>query len=740
MGLFGTTKHKTYVGTTVMRVIEDNMLPNSVKLGALTAIIKNQNITDTVMEELFRSVASKGRNYYNYGKNHYSNGVPLGYPVTSVIGAAEVESVLENEIEMAEVVMSYSFFGRLNYYHLANRRILEDYGYDVGTEELPVLTTLKGFTVILDYVSLVMSTAMFNVMSEEALHNLEGDTRLRIDEGVTTIGLEITYSWTEVVPDHPNPDILIPHTETLSVTTDLSVVGYDSTADYFHAQYVVGGLTKYFEYKKGAGTYATLDGLFDTPPIEAGSYFPWMHLRSNFTSITADVESEEYLTTKKLGKRIGIDIDSLSTAINTNENIGDVIQAIFMLAVPPNSTNSLELKYLYEYFDNMFLGLGGKVTALDAATLNASLSLNDLVATAIVIEDAKFKMSLSNSGVYRRLVTGSIGAVGTYGSLIDDFTLITIPITEDGISFTYMSKTVVYHLYRKQVNETQYEEIQIMDLSCNYRVIGGYYTTGDGDLNVETMLIPLDLAIVNQFSFKDKETLYSRAMHLVFNSMVVVKVKWYQQGWFKFIVTVIAIAITVKSLGTLGSIGKGLLALVTLDITYAGLVILLLDILGVILLPLLFKAFVKEVGIDNALIVTLFLLVRGGYQVFAAETLKTGLATAEDLLKMVTGLVKAIQEVQIDMVKDIQDSLTSFNEEARKAFELLEDVADKLDNSVVLSPLTILGESAHDYYQRTRYTGNVATLSYETVSKYVKTMLTLPEFDGFFESKENGTT
>jgi len=279
MGLFGTTKHKTYVGTTVTRVIEDNMLPNSVKLGALTAIIKNRDIVDNVMEELLGSVASKGRNYYNYGKNHYSNGLPLGYPATSVIGAAEVEAVLEDEIEMAEVVMSYSFFGSLNYYHLANKRILEDYGYDAGTKELPVLTTLKGFTVILYYVSLVMSTAMFDAMSDEALRNLEGYTQIRIDEGVTTVGLEITYRWTEVVPAHPNPDILIPHTETLSITTDLTVVGYDSAADYFHAQYVVGGLTKYFEYKKGAGTYTTLDGLFDTPPIEAGTYFPWMHLR-----------------------------------------------------------------------------------------------------------------------------------------------------------------------------------------------------------------------------------------------------------------------------------------------------------------------------------------------------------------------------------------------------------------------------------------------------------------------------
>ena len=228
--------------------------------------------------------------------------------------------------------------------------------------------------------------------------------------------------------------------------------------------------------------------------------------------------------------------------------------------------------------------------------------------------------------------------------------------------------------------------------------------------------------------------MYSRAMHFVFNSMVVVKVKWYQQDWFRFIVTVIAVVITIASFGELGPIIPTLISLVTLDITYAGLVILLLDILGVILPPLLFKAFVKAVGIDNALIVSLFLLARGGYQAFTAETLKAGLAAAEEMLKMVTGLVKAIQEVQIDMVKDIQDSLTAFNEEARKAFELLEDVADKLDNSVVLSPLTILGESAHDYYQRTRYTGNVATLSYETVSKYVKTMLTLPEFEPTFVS------
>jgi len=134
---------KRYVGTSISRVITDDLIPSAIKKGAAEAALLNKDIMESINTAMTDGLAFKGRNYYTYGKNMYTHGLPQGYPLTSVTGAAEVETVIQDVIEEAEVVMSYSTFGDLNYYHVANTLLLEDYGYDATTEELSVLTISK---------------------------------------------------------------------------------------------------------------------------------------------------------------------------------------------------------------------------------------------------------------------------------------------------------------------------------------------------------------------------------------------------------------------------------------------------------------------------------------------------------------------------------------------------------------------------------------------------------------------
>lgn len=727
---------KRYVGTSISRVITDDLIPSAIKKGAASAALLNKDVMESINTALTDGLASKGRNYYSYGKNMYTHGLPQGYPLTSVTGAAEVEDVIQDVIEGTEVVMSYSFFGDLNYYHIANTILLEDYGYNPTTEELSVLTTTKGWPVTLDYNSLVLTQDMLDTKSEDSLRNLEGDCRVRVDTGATAVGFEITYSWEEIIPNpFPLPPTIVPHTETLTITSDLIPTGYDDVSEYFHAQYVIGSTTKYFLYRKGDGTYASLDILFDGDPIDAGTYYPWIHFRSNFTPITADTASEEYLTSKRLAKRIGLDLDSLSDSISENPDIGDVIQAVLLFGVPPETTNPLEQKYLYEYFNNMFLGLGGEVTSLDAASLIASLTIEDLVKKSIVIKDPKLTTSLSNRGLYRRLVTGTIGSVGAYGSTSSSFSTVSMEYTEDGTTMQPIGQNVSSLLYRKQVSITQYEEIQILGLTCQYRVVGAYYTTGDIDDDTNIILIPLDLAVVRLFAPLDKEILYARAMHFVFNSTVVIKVKWYQKTWFRFILTVLAVVALVYSVGTGIKVS---LALIELGIpTVFAIAAFVLQVVAV---PLIFKELVDVLGLENSLIVLAILSLYTGKILLSAETLTQGLLSAENLLMYANGLIGGISDMTKELIGDVSEEMSQFSADMKVKMDELEKLNKEMNQSNVLNPLMLLGETPDEYYNRTVHSGNIGVKVYETVSKYVKTMLTLPEFDGFFESKEHGTT
>lgn len=726
---------KRYVGTSVSRVITDDLIPSSIKQGTASSALLNTDMMESINTALTEGLASKGRNYYSYGKHSYTNGLPQGYPLTSITGAAEVETTIQDIIEEAEVVMSYSTFGDLNYYHVANTILLEDYGYDSITEELSVLTTAKGWPVTLNYKSLILTQDMLDNTSEESLRNLEGDCRVRVDAGATAIGFEINYAWTVVINNYPLPDTYESHDETLIITTDLTPTGYVVTDEYFHAQYVIGGVTKYFLYKKGTGTYPLLDDLFDGEAISAGTYYPWIHFRNNFTPITADTESEEYITSKRLAKRIGLDLDTLSDSISENPNIGDVIQAVLLFGVPPETTNPLEQKYLYEYFNNMFLGLGGEVTGLDATALIASLTIENLVKKSIVIKDAKLTTSLTNRGLYRRLVTGVIGAVGVYGSASSSFSVISMEYTEDGSTMVPVSQSVSSMLYRKQVSLTQYEEIQVLDLTCNYKVIGGYYTTGDTDDDTNIILVPLDLAIMGMFNMLDKETLYARAMHFVFNSTVVIKVEWYQEAWFRFFLNALAIVVFIFSTGEAYKV-----SLVLLEAGASILYVIAAFVFQVVGVPLIFKELVDVLGLENSIIVLLILSLYTGKVVFSAETLKQGLMAAEKLLMYASGLIGGISDMTKVLIEDISEDMLQFSTDMKVKMDELEKLSKEMNQSNVLNPLMLLGETPDEYYNRTVHSGNIGVRVYETVSKYVQTMLTLPEFDGFFESKEHGTT
>ena len=55
-----------------------------------------------------------------------------------------------------------------------------------------------------------------------------------------------------------------------------------------------------------------------------------------------------------------------------------------------------------------------------------------------------------------------------------------------------------------------------------------------------------------RFSSKNREVLYARSLHYIFNSKNETKIKWFQQGWFSAVMIIIAIVITILDWGSDG--------------------------------------------------------------------------------------------------------------------------------------------------------------------------------------------
>lgn len=728
MGLF-SSKYVTQVGTSISRVIEDESIPKSVKSGAIKAIFNDGNLPDYVMEELVASIGVRAERMYSYAKDHYVHGLPSGEVFSSTQGRQQVEAVIE-AFEGQQVLLEYSRFGPPNTLHIGWMRLISQYGYNQATNQLAVLSAQKGFPVYLKDMVVVVPDSLADSFEPGSLDQwgtgasagytpereaslgdligLIGPSPIFRSTTATQVQLLVSYVWKNVNATSIEPTLM---EESLTIVPS----GFDDAADYFHAKYSFNGQTKYWMYRYGAGTYPTLDAVFVDGPVVSGDYFPFAYFRFNKQSVIANKTTAAYLTSKKMVKYLGIDYDTMAEAIDENPDIADVEQAMLVMAVPAVSTDPIDARYLFEYFDNLYGAMGG--TSSSAIT-NISNLLNAEPATknTIVIKDALFKMALTNSGINKKIVAGSIGNVGTFNNAYVVSSVETVYVDPETGSTSTSATPIKTHVYCRQIAEGLYEEIKVINLKMTYFVYGDY--TSVGDENDDILLIPIDRSLCQSYSIGDRETLYSRSLHFVFNSRVVTKVKWYQTGVFKAILLIASVIITIINPPA------GLLAL---ELTGAALVIaaVVINLIVGQLIQVAFRLFVKAFGADVAQLIAIVALLYGGYRVFQNGGSLQG-TWASELLQLSNGLQTAALQ---DKFSDLLDQQDQFNLFVKEQEELLASSQKLLETQNVLAPYTIFGEKPEDFYNRTIHSGNIGVLGITAISSYVDIALTLPKLN-----------
>ena len=111
MGLF-SSEIKTYVGTSVSRVIQDSLLPDSIQSAVLDSIFQNGDTVEYIRDRLFNSIGVKAERYYEYGKDHYVHGLPSGEMKEANLGREEATALLAS-IEGAPVIVEYCSIGNV---------------------------------------------------------------------------------------------------------------------------------------------------------------------------------------------------------------------------------------------------------------------------------------------------------------------------------------------------------------------------------------------------------------------------------------------------------------------------------------------------------------------------------------------------------------------------------------------------------------------------------------------------
>ena len=738
MGLF-SSKKKTYVGTSVMRVLEDDAITDTMQVSVIQAILKDEDISMRVLENMQNTIGIRAERMYSWAKKNYIYGLPSGKMVSTQEGVEQAQDVLTS-IEGQPVVVEYSHLAPANRLHVAWMRLISQYGYNPVTNEISVLSAQKGTQVLLDDIRIEIPSSELSSLPAETLEQWglaavsgyqpyrgpSNDTLRNIYQPskVLSIGnagpsqqqARITYSW-----DGPS-----------RVTNSLviSLADLDQDDDYIHVKYSIPEQTKYWMYKIGAGTYPSLDSLYNVPPDTSGTFFPFIFFRHNKSKLNEDGFGEGYRDNKKMCDIMKLDYDVVLDGIHENPDIDDVTQAVMTFAVPPNPSSQIEKRYLFDFFSEQFLYQDQPIKdsySPDVFNLNNKLSGNNTTLTTkhvIVIQDQLFKMSLGFNQIYKKIKAGVIGPKGHYTSSYGTVNEAVKVEDETGNTITQSYPVRVY-TYRSQISARYYQEVEVRGLATEYHISGNYTTLGDDADDI--LLVPVDRSISQSYTMGDREELYSRALHFVFNSMVVVKVKWYQSGFFKFLLTAVMLVIAAYTFGAT-ALGQSLLAYSIGMTTFQAVVLTAITgLFSAIAAYYAVQVFVKAVGPEIALLLAVVAALAGMYLAFNTGSI-AGAPWAQDLLKLSNGLSSQTGNAIQDELTNLIEVQSEFSKQMEAQMKLLETAQDLLEPSQLLHPFTIFGESPTDFYNRTVHSGNIGTMAISSITSYVDLSLTLPKF------------
>lgn len=749
-----SSKKRTVVHTSVMRAIEEDQLPETAKSGLIEAIMSGHSVSDGVVEGLLNGPTLRVDRMYEYAKNHYAYGLPEGTVYSADDAFDAVIDVIEGIVERP-ITVDYYKFAPLNNTHMAWVTLFESYEYNHHTNEIEALTGTTGSPVYLDYIQAYHEpeeegqpvdlgtrevwgtppTGGYTPQRQAQQNGSMSNSKLYTDYIVEDGGEEAVRIYT--ISRNSDGDI-----ERDSIY--ISLADYSDEFEYHQAKYSysMDGETHhgYFTYKENEGTYPSIDNVFNKPVDGTGTYFPiafFRNYRQNRTDSSRH-DTEQYKTTEKLLSYLYMDYQDISDSIHENPDISDVEQAALMFAVPANAESQHELRYLFDYFKSLGnLTPDPRVTSAGTNMLGSIKNHN-----AVVIKDLDFNATLSYGAITRKLRGGSVGDVGEYNSTLTSFKHIEVVDRPDPSTGNQQDMpvrvevTVPQWVYRKQVTKSMYEEIRVNNPTMRYAIWRGRSFIGGPDS--DQLLIPLDKRITDGLSLLQKEELYFRALHFVFNSRVTERVSWYQTGAFKALITVAAVVLTVytagAAYGALAAAAAGATGVVAVAvaITWA----LIKMVVMSLAIDYSFRIVIREIGIEAAFIIAIAAAVASGGMALT-DTDMVMKMTAENLLFASTGFSAGIETESQRLVDDYQSEAQEFNLMAEEKWEELEEVNNLLDSDSLLDPFTLInrdpdiyfGENPDDFYNRTVHSGNIGTLGIESVESYVDISLTLPKIE-----------
>lgn len=740
MGFF-SSKKKLVVNTTVQQIFEDSPIPNSMQLGVIQSITKGTDIAGEILDAFTASIGIRADTGYNWAKR---NNYYWGFPYSSVHSAIDARTVVKQTIEMSQgpITTLYNNFGLLNSLHWGFQYCRNTWNYNPSTNELVGLSAAKNSPVYLvdivpvyteDTATWNAQIATLGVLDNWGFSPRSGFAPSRPYTTLTGVGqyadqspyevdINAAEDYLKIFYEYVKPDGTIQsEVVTIPITVDLE-------EDYHQVRYTrADGTTGFFTYLQNAGTFPAIDDVFAADFSESGTYFPWAYMRYDGKNIDHFSTDVIWGQVKAWCQFLGVDAQMINDAVHEDENVDDVEQAILFFGVRPSTQDQSELQYLFKYMLRLHTA---SVTQRAKAQVIQDLlgDYSNSLDQKILIRDKFFKMSFSFSGIKYARKTGRVTGLGKYTGAF---------VTATNSSGQKQTSQPAYR-YQYQVLSSVYEEITVFNPNLFYSIKSGKgHSAKPG---AKELLFPVDRGVLNTISVKDKEVILTRSLHMCVNTVQEIKSSWYSGTFFRWIMIIVAVIITVY---TAGAAWQSLVAAAAIGVTAVALVILQYTVLSMVA-NYAVKIFVKEVGPEFALIVAIAAMAVGAYGMSTDATWgQTLLSISSNLTKTAgTTYVNDLQASFANMANEMSwmqeqmDSLSETRKELGLGFEY--SGLSGLD-FVGYRPTLVMGESPTDFYSKTVHSGNVGASSMALTEMYFDVKLTLPQLhETINEDNENG--
>ena len=749
MGFF-CSKKKHYVDTSVVRMIADEHIPSAHLTALVESIFKGTGVVDSIQNQALNGSFRDFERMHRWADaGNYFYGLPDQTILTNTAGAAEIKAAIEADIADT-VTVNYSHFRPLNNIHAGWQHLTENLGYDPVTNKIATLTASKGFDVYLEKMVGVHESEPGQEIEQSSVSQWgegpsSGELPDRADWGdPAALGeLVTTHEW--IIGDAEVESVQIHYTWLDGTVQQESVVlyltSYDQDQEYFQAQYTTSsGAIGYWTYDPLLGSHTALNAVFGDTYSAPGSYFPFVIFRREGVNRgdPAYQATDEYLTSVKLLEYLNMSYQEMSDAMHDDSDIGDVDQAVMMMGVPITSTNEADIEYMFRYFSRLYDQSPANAKDPHASTdtsVNSKYGTNGgpVESYAVDIQDADFRMTLSFDGIKKTYKVGTACPTGSYVRPTPELILPTNFTFLDGVT-PYGVATRQKNIFQHQITDLIYEEITIDNPNVRYHI---YRSKGaEAGASDDRLMIPVDYDIAKDMNSLQREELYYRSLHFVFNSHIVQKIKWWQSGLFAVILTIVVVVIAFFTGGAAAEFWAALVAGATGTAVMVLIEFLIMQILVGVAFEFAFAVAVDIIGAEEAMWLAAVLLVVGGVKVLKAGKLVVS-STAGNLIQAANGLLDAVGSAYGEAIMDLQDDYAEFKLLSDTLQEELDRGSDLLGNPLYINPfaftgqepMVVAGETPDDYFSRMAHSGNVGAKSLNIIQNFVNISLTLPTIE-----------